>query len=74
MLCFFRDKLEAIPTQSKYNDAISHIIAKKLSDIYYGRIEHPWAVEVEHWSMEENKSIQEREYCDEANKQLIHYR
>ena len=70
----YRDKLEAIPTQSKFNDTISHIISKKLSDIYYGRVEHPWAVDVENWDIEENNSIQQEGNYDESNKQLIHYR
>ena len=46
--------METIPTPSKSNkDAISHIVAQKLSDIYYGRTEHPWAVEIEQWEKDE---------------------
>ena len=46
--------METIPTPSKSNkDAISHIVAQKLSDIYYGRTEHPWAVEIEQWERDE---------------------
>ena len=50
-----RNKLEAIPTPSNHNKAISPIIAKKLVDIYYGHIDHPWAVEVENWKREVDK-------------------
>jgi len=45
----YRNKLQAIPTPSENEDSISHRIAKKLSDIYYGRLEHPWAMEIENW-------------------------
>ena len=74
MFTFFRNELDAIPTPSRFNDAISHIIAKKLSDIYYGRVEHPWAVEVENWTMEHNTAGNKRMTAEGViDQQLLHY-
>ena len=66
-----RNKLEAIPTPSEYEDSISHIISKKLSDIYYGRLEHPWAMEIENWDTEQSKTNNNNtNYNDEKEQQF----
>ena len=42
-----------------------------LSDIYYGRTEHPWAMEVENWSIEKPKTIiNETTYDNKDGKQI----
>ena len=66
-----RNTLEAIPTPSEYEDSISHIISKKLSDIYYGRHEHPWAMEIENWDTELSKIDNKNTIYNDDKEQLF---
>ena len=68
-----RNKLQAIPTPSETEASISHRIAKKLSDIYYGRLEHPWAMEIENWDAETSFSNLKKPIFDDARKQQFQY-
>jgi len=48
----YKDQMQSIPTSTdrlgrQRIGAISQRIRTALSDIYYGRIEHPWAVDIE---------------------------
>ena len=66
-----RNTLEAIPTPSEYEDSISHKILKKLSDIYYGRHQHLWSMEIENWNKEQSKSNNTNTiYKDEKEQQF----
>ena len=44
----YRGKMQPIPT-NQTETALSARIKAAMSDIYYGRIEHPWALEIENW-------------------------
>lgn len=67
-----RNKLQEIPTISEDGEGISHTIAKMLSDIYYGRMDHPWAVEIDGWCEETNEYSNSKYY--EEDGQLVQYR
>ena len=67
-----RNKLQDIPTASENGKGISHTIAKMLSDIYYGRVNHPWAVEVDRWDEETTASSNTKSH--EEDDQLVQYR
>jgi len=30
---------------------------KKLGDIFYGRVDHPWAVDIEEWKVDEKVQL-----------------
>ena len=42
-----------------------------MSDIYYGRVEHPWAVEVESWPEQTTQEIERLQtYQDSINQHV----
>ena len=67
-----RNKVQAIPTVSNDGEGISHTLAKMLSDIYYGRVNHPWAVEIDRWDKQTTASSNTKSH--EEDDQLVHYR
>merc|ERR1719394_1468907 len=44
----YRDQMQAIPNSDDAK-AVSQRIRSAMSDIYYGRVEHPWAIDIESW-------------------------
>jgi len=66
----YKDKMQSIPS-SDDKSAISQRIRSAMSDIYYGRSAHPWAIEVENWS---EQPVQEMErlqkYQDSINQHV----
>ena len=45
-------------------------ILKSMSDIYYGRVAHPWAINLENWSIDPNERLRIEEYKNDVERQL----
>ena len=41
-----------------------------MSDIYYGRVAHPWAINLENWSIDPNEQLRIEEYKQDVERQL----
>jgi len=41
-----------------------------MSDIYYGRVSHPWSTHLEDWSIDINEHLRLQEYKAEVGKYL----
>jgi len=46
----YQDKMVPIPIDERADKSISMRLRSTMSDIYYGRVEHPWAVDIENWT------------------------
>ena len=45
-----KSKIHQLSTSfSKFKYKITFRIRKAMSDIYYGRVDHPWAIDIESW-------------------------
>jgi hypothetical protein len=42
-----------------------------MSDIYYGRVAHPWAIHIEDWTIDVNEQLCLQEYEAEVGKYLV---
>ena len=42
-------------------------VMSTLTDIYYGKVDHPWAINIENWQLE----AEEQQRIDEYKKSLI---
>lgn len=66
----YKDKMQTIPS-SDDESAISQRIRAAMSDIYYGRVEHPWAVEVENWPEQTTQEAERLQlYQDSINQHV----
>ena len=36
-----------------------------MTDIYYGKIEHPWAVEIEDWKVDHNQEMKDYQLAEQ---------
>lgn len=43
-----------------------------LSDIYYGRIEHPWALDIEHGAKQISKELEPQRYEDSLEQHVAY--
>lgn len=66
---YYDGKLRPIPVDASEN-AVSQRILKSMSDIYYGRKAHPWAVSIENWSFDPNEKLRLQDYQDDITRQL----
>ena len=46
-------------------------ILKSMSDIYYGRRSHPWAISLENWSFDPNEMSRLEDYKNDIKRQLV---
>ena len=47
---YFDGKIRLIGgTTSDFNTSLSHRFFKSLTNIYYGRVNHQWAIDIENW-------------------------
>ena len=47
---------------------IIHRISKALTDIYYGRVKHPWGMNIEDWDIEKEEAEKVFEYKSSLEK------
>jgi len=52
----YGDVMHALPTPK---DGLAVQILAAMNDIYYGRLAHPWAVDVEDWNIDINQSLED---------------
>jgi len=52
----YKDTMQAIPN-SDDESMVSQRIRKAMSDIYYGRVDHPWAIDIESWPEQPAKEV-----------------
>jgi branched-chain amino acid aminotransferase len=53
---YYEGKMESIPTPER---GLAHRVMDSMTDIYYGRISHPWAVDIEDWKVDANQSLKD---------------
>lgn len=66
---YYNDKLNPIPVDASPT-AVSQRILKSMSDIYYGRRAHPWAISLENWSFDPNEMSRLEDYKNDIKRQL----
>jgi branched-chain amino acid aminotransferase len=49
---YYEDQMHKLPTPA---EGLTVRILAAMNDIYYGRLEHPWAVDVEDWNIDMNQ-------------------
>ena len=47
---------------------IIHRISKALTDIYYGRVKHPWGMNIEDWDIDKEEAEKVFEYKSSLEK------
>lgn len=59
----YKGELHKIPTPEQ---GLASRIMASMSDIYYGKVQHPWAVDVEEWSVDSNQILEDYRQPDAA--------
>ena len=63
---FYRGKMVPLPVPSE-DLSFAHKVMSTLTDIYYGKVAHPWAINIENWQLE----AEEQQRIDEYKQSLI---
>ena len=59
MICIFLYRTKSIQI---FN--LTFRILKTLSDIYYGQVEHPWAINIEDWKLTQEEQVRINSFQD----------
>jgi len=58
---YFDGKMRKMPVPT-YSESLSQRFSKELTDIYYGRNKHPWAMNIEEWQIDAEEAKRVSEY------------
>jgi len=58
---FYRGKMVPLPVPSE-ELSFAHRVMSTLTDIYYGKVDHPWAINIENWQLEAKEQQRINEY------------
>lgn len=53
---FFNKEMQSIPVP---DNSLAQRIMASMTDIYYGRVNHPWAIEIENWQIDRDQEIKD---------------